>query len=126
VGAVGPYHYKVWVIGEVMDRYEEYKNGRRKPSSAFFVKVPKKKEPRRNAYFEPMVIYVVDLESLIEEMGHPLGEIIRGRYFEMDPRTLMKELGIDSRKEARRLIVRAVNKFFHELERRGMIRNPKR
>ncbi len=121
MGAIGPYHYKVWVIGEVLDRYEECKNGARKPASKIFVKPPEKEnKTRRNAYFESMVIYVVDIENIISRLESPLDEIIRRRYFEGDVRTFMDDFGINSRREARRMIVRAVNKFFHELERYRM------
>ena len=71
----------------------------------------------RNAYFEDIVIYAVDIENLISKLESPLDEIIRKRYFEGDVRTFMEDFGISSRREARRLVVRAVNKFFHELEK---------
>ncbi len=122
MGAIGPYHYKVWVIGEMLDRYENCKNGARKPNSKLFVKPPEKEgKVSKNAYFEDIVIYAVDIENLISKLESPLDEIIRGRYFEGDVRTFMEDFGINSRREARKLIVRAVNKFFHELEkyRRG-------
>ncbi len=118
MGAVGPYHYKVWVIGEVLDKYESCKNGARKPKGKLFVS-PSADELKltRGAYFENIVIYAVDIENLIERLESPLDEIIAKRYFEGDVRTFMEDFGIKSRKEARRLIVRAVNKFFHELEK---------
>ncbi len=118
MGAIGPYHYKVWVIGEVLDRYESCKNGARKPNSKLFVKPPEMEgKLHRNAYFEDIVIYAVDIENLISRLESPLDEIIRKRYFEGDVRTFMEDFGISSRREARRLVVRAVNKFFHELEK---------
>lgn len=118
MGAIGPYHYKVWVIGEVLDRYENCKNGARKPKTKLFIKPPEDERSLfRNAYFENIVIYAVDIEKIIESLEYPLNEIIKGRYFEGDVRTFMEDFGLKSRKEARRLIVRAVNKFFHEIER---------
>ncbi len=117
MGAIGPYHYKVWVIGEVLDRYEECKNGARKPKAKLFVKPQEETRLDRSAYFENLVIYAVDVENIMERLESPLGEIIRNRYFEGDVRTFMEDFGIRSRGEARRLIVRAVNKFFHEIER---------
>ncbi len=118
MGAIGPYHYKVWIIGEVLDRYESCKNGARKPKGKLFVE-PNKEDVRldRNAYFENIVIYAVDIESIIERLESPLKEIIMGRYFEGDVRTFMEDFGIKSRREARKLIVKAVNKFFHEVEK---------
>ncbi|EDP75332.1 hypothetical protein [Hydrogenivirga sp. 128-5-R1-1] len=117
MGAIGPYHYKVWVIGDILDRYESCKNGARKPKAKLFVKPSEEKKLNRNAYFENVVIYAVDIENIIESLESPLREIIAGRYFEGDVRTFMEDFGIRSRREARRLIVRAVNKFFHEVER---------
>lgn len=118
MGIIGPYHYKVWIIGEVLDRYEDCKNGAIKPKGKLFVK-PSEDELKltKGAYFENIVIYAVDIESLIERLESPLREIIAERYFEGDVRTFMEDFGIKSRKEARKLIVRAVNKFFYELER---------
>ncbi len=117
MGAIGPYHYKVWVIGEVLDRYENCKNGARKPKGKLFVRANTEEKLNRNAYFESIVIYAVDVESMIERLEYPLNEVIRKRYFEGDVRTFMEDFGIGSRREARRLIVRAVNKFFSEIER---------
>jgi hypothetical protein len=117
MGAIGPYHYKVWVIGEVLDRYENCKNGARKPKTKLFVKPNDEEKLHRDAYFVDIVIYAVDIENLISRMESPLREIIEGRYFEGDVRTFMEDFGIKSRREARRLIVRAVNKFFHEVEK---------
>ena len=117
MGAIGPYHYKVWVIGDILDRYESCKNGARKPKAKLFVKPSEEKKLNRNAYFENVVIYAVDIENIIESLESPLKEIIAGRYFEGDVRTFMEDFGIRSRREARKLIVRAVNKFFHEVER---------
>jgi len=76
MGAIGPYHYKVWVIGDILDRYENCRNGARKPKAKLFVKPGEEEKLHRNAYFENIV-----------------------------------------RREARKLIVRAVNKFFHEVEK---------
>jgi hypothetical protein len=121
--AIGPYHYKVWVIGEVLDRYEECKNGARLPKSKIYVEVVGGEfRKNRNAYFEGVVIYAVDLERLIESLESPYREVIKGRYFEADVSTFMKDFGIKSRREARRIITRAVNKFFHELEKRRLRR----
>ena len=119
---IGPYHYKIWVVGEILDRYENCKNGARKPSSRLLVKPPRiEGKFRRGAYFEDIVIYAVDIENLISKLESPLDEIIRRRYFEGDIRTFMEDFGIESRKEARKLIVRAVNKFFHQIVKyRGM------
>jgi hypothetical protein len=118
MGAIGPYHYKVWIIGEVLDKYEDCKNGARKPKGKLFVRPDSDQiKLRRGAYFENVVIYAVDIENLIDRLESPLKEIIAGRYFEWDVGTFMEDFGIKSRKEARRLIVRAVNKFFHEIER---------
>ena len=123
MNAVGPYHYKVWIIGEVMDRYEECKNGARLPKSRLFVEVVSREfRKRRNAYFERIVLYVVDLEKAIESLGSPYREVIEGRYFEGDVTTFMRDFGIRNRREARRIITKAVNKFFHEIERRGLMR----
>jgi len=118
MGAIGPYHYKVWVIGEILDRYESCKNGGRKPKGKLFV-APSKDEFKfhRNAYFENIVIYAVDIDSIIESLEPPLGEIIRGRYFEGDVRTFMEDFGIKSKREARKLIIRAVNKFYSEIQK---------
>ena len=114
---VGPYHYKVWVIGEVLDRYERSKNVKRKPESKLFIKPFKAGGRfRRSAYFEDTVIYSVDIDNLISKLESPLDEIIRGRYFEGDVRTFMEDFGISSRREARKLITRAVNRFFQEIE----------
>ncbi len=118
MGAIGPFHYKVWVIGEVLDRYEDCKNGARKPRGKLFVTpATEKLKLTRGAYFENIVIYAVDVENLMERLESPLREIIAGRYFEGDVVTFMEDFGIKSRREARKLIVRAVNKFFHELEK---------
>ncbi len=117
MGAIGPYHYKVWVIGDILDRYESCKNGARKPKAKLFVKPNTEEKLHRNAYFESIVIYAVDIENIIERLESPLREIIAGRYFEGDVRTFMEDFGIRNRREARRLIVRAVNKFFHEVEK---------
>jgi len=117
MGAVGPYHYKVWVIGDILDRFESCKNGARKPKAKLFVKPNTEKKLHRNAYFESIVIYAVDIENIIERLEYPLNEIIRRRYFEGDVRTFMEDFCITSKREASKLIVRAVNKFFHEIER---------
>ncbi len=117
MGAVGPYHYKVWVIGEVLDRYESAKNGARKPKGRLFVKPNTESKLNRNAYFENIVIYAVDIENIIDRLESPFKEIILKRYFEGDVRTFMEDFGIESRREARKLITRAVNKFFHEVEK---------
>ncbi len=118
MGAIGVYHYKVWVIGEILDRYESCKNGGRKPKGKLFI-TPNTDEFRlhRNAYFESIVIYAVDIENIIESLESPLGEIIRHRYFEGDVRTFMEDFGIKSKREARTLITRAVNKFFNEVKK---------
>ncbi len=117
--AIGPYHYKVWVIGEVLDRYEECRNGARLPKSRLYIEVVGKDLIRRKryAYFENVVIYAVDLEKLINSLESPYREVIEGRYFEADVSTFMRDFGIRSRREARRIITRAVNRFFHMLER---------
>ncbi len=118
MGAIGPYHYKVWVIGEILDKYESCKNGRRLPRSKIFVKPPEDEGKLfRDAYFVDVVIYAVDIENIIDSLEYPLNEIIRKRYFEGDVRTFMEDYGIKSKREARRLIVRAVNKFFHEIQK---------
>ena len=119
--AIGPYHYKVWVIGEVLDRYEECRNGARLPNGKLFIEIVGEEfRKNRNAYFERFVIYAVDLEKIIESLESPLKEVIKGRYFEADVSTFMKDFSIKSRREARRIITKAVNKFFHELEKRRM------
>ncbi|RLJ70002.1 hypothetical protein BCF55_0263 [Hydrogenivirga caldilitoris] len=117
MGAIGPYHYKVWVIGDILDRFEDCKNGARKPKAKIFVKPRREDKLSRNAYFEGIVIYSVDIENIIEKLESPLKEIIAGRYFEGDVRTFMEDYGIKSRAEARRLIIKAVNRFFHEIEK---------
>lgn len=116
--ALGPYHYKVWVIGEVLDRYEECKNGARLPKSRLYIEIVSEEfRKRRNAYFEGIVIYAVDLEKLINSLESPYREVIKERYFEADVTTFMRDFGIKTRKEARKIITRAVNKFFHLLEK---------
>ncbi len=116
--AIGPYHYKVWIIGEVLDRYENCKNGVLKPSTKLLLYPCKEKGKLfRGAYFEGAVIYAVDIENLINRLEPPLRDIIVNRYFEGDIKTFMEDFNIKSKKEARRLIVRAVNKFFNELEK---------
>jgi len=117
--AVGPYHYKVWFIGNVLDRYESSKSRSKKPGGKLLLKPKREKSSLRDAYFVDAVIYTVDIESLINKLEYPLNEIIMKRYFERDAGTFMRDYGIDSRREARRLIVRAVNKFFNEIERYG-------
>ncbi len=118
MGAIGLYHYKVWVIGEILDKYESCVNGARKPKAKLFIR-PFEDRGRtdRSAYFENVVIYAVDIENIINSLEPPLNEIIKRRYFEGDIRTFMDDFGIKSRGEARRLIVRAVNKFFHRIEK---------
>lgn len=121
MGGVGLYHYKVWVVGSVLDRYEELRGIGGKPSSKLFVKPSETGERLpKGAYFENTVIYLVDVDNLISKLDKPLDDIIRGRYFERDIRTFMEDFKINSRKEARRLIIRAVNTFFHELEKHRM------
>ncbi|MDQ7038853.1 MAG: hypothetical protein Q9N26_06610 [Aquificota bacterium] len=116
--AIGPYHYKVWVIGEVLDRYEECKNGARLPSSRLYIEIVGEEfRKKREAYFENVIIYAVDLEKLMDSLESPYREVIKGRYFEADVSTFMKDFGIKSRKEARRIIAGAVNRFFRLLER---------
>ncbi|NPA42226.1 MAG: hypothetical protein GXO18_08140 [Aquificae bacterium] len=117
MGAIGPYHYKVWVIGDILDKYENCKNGARKPKGKLFVKPDAEEKLHRDGYFVNIVIYAVDIENIIERLEYPLNEIIRKRYFEGDVRTFMEDYGIRSKREARKLIVRAVNKFFHEIEK---------
>ncbi len=114
---VGPYHYKVWFIGNVLDRYESSKNRSKKPGGKLLLKPKGGESSLRDAYFVDAVIYTVDIESLINKLEYPLNEIISKRYFEGDVSTFMEDYGIKSRREARKLIVRAVNKFFGEVER---------
>ncbi len=129
MGAIGPYHYKVWVIGEILDRYESCRNGGRKPKGRLFI-TPSSDEFKlhRNAYFENIVIYAVDIDNILESLEYPLGEIIRKRYFEGDVKTFMEDFGIGSKREARKLIVRAVNKFYQEVQRyrRSYLRTTKK
>ena len=128
MGAIGPYHYKVWVIGEILDKYESCRNGSRKPKGKLFI-TPNADAFRthRNAYFENIVIYAVDIDNILESLESPLKEIIKGRYFEGDVSTFMEDFGIKSRREARTLIVRAVNKFFAEIQKyKRSYRRPKK
>jgi hypothetical protein len=118
MGAIGLYHYKVWIISEVLDRLESCKNGGRKPKGKLFVN-PNNDRFRlfKNAYFENIVIYAVDVENIIDSLESPLREIILHRYFEGDVKTFMEDFGIKSKREARNLITRAVNKFFNEIQK---------
>ncbi len=111
------YHYKTWVISSVLDQYELYKKERGKLEVGKLFVVPNEESSNRNAYFERFVFFTKDVEKVLEGMEEELREIIEKRYFEGDLTTYMRDKGLKSKREARRLITKAVNTFFHRLER---------
>ncbi len=114
---VNLYHYKVWVISSVLDQYELYKREKGRLSMGKLFVVPTSETSNRNAYFEKFVVFTKDVERILEDMEEELREIIEKRYFEGDSGTYMRDKKLGSKREARKLITKAVNTFFHRLER---------
>ncbi len=116
-GNVNLYHYKTWVVSSVLDQYELFKKEKGKLEMGKLYVVPGGEPSNRNAYFERFVFFTKDVEKILEEMDEELREIILKRYFEGDSSTYMLDKGLKSKREARSLIIKAVNTFFHRLER---------
>ncbi len=116
-GNVNLYHYKTWVVSSVLDQYELFKKEKSKLEMGKLYVVPGGEPSNRNAYFERFVFFTKDIEKILEEMDEELREIILKRYFEGDSSTYMLDKGLKSKREARSLITKAVNTFFHRLER---------
>ncbi len=117
---MGLFDYKIIVISDVLDRYDEAKERRKNISSnRGFITIngDMKNSLFRNAKFERYVIFITDIDNIIEKLPHPYKEVIRKRYFQGDVSTFMKDFGIKSKRDANRIIRKSVNIFYDALEK---------
>jgi len=117
---VGLFDYKVIVISEVLDKYDEAKEKRNNISSNrgfITVKEGLRNPLRRNAKFEKYVIFIADIDNIIDRLPQPYREVIRKRYFQGDISTFMKDFGIRSKRDANKIIRKSVNIFYDALEK---------
>ncbi len=117
---MGLFDYKVIVVSDVLDRYDEAKEKRKNISSnKGFITISGdvKNSLFRNAKFEKYVIFITDIDNIIEKLPYPYREVIRKRYFQGDVSTFMRDFGIKSKRDANRIIRKSVNIFYDALEK---------
>ncbi len=117
---VGVFDYKVIVVSDILDRYDEAKNKKVNPvNNKGFIKIEKsiRKNLFKNAKFEKYVIFIADIDNIIENLPQPYRDVIRKRYFLGDINTFMRDFNIKSKREANKIIRRSINLFYDAIER---------
>ncbi len=113
--------YKLVVVADVLDSLEELRRSAREVRSKLAVEALTRKKRKLSkhtgAFFELMVNRYVDIENLIDSLEEPDRTIIRERLFLKDPGEVKRRLGVKRKREAEKLVRRAVNRFFDLLER---------
>ena len=117
---MGLYDYKVIFISNILEKYDEAKDKRANPvSEKGFISLERNKKSKlfKNAKFEKYVIFISDIDNIIESMPSPYKDVIRKRYFQGDINTFMRDFNIKNKREANSIIRRSVNIFFDAIER---------
>jgi len=115
------FDYKKSIVSEIMDRYESAKEKRTiiELSKGSVVKTfPRNsKLAKKDARFVKHVIFIVDLENLLDKLEEPYKRVIKERYFDASLDTVKRDFGLSNKREAYYLIKKSVNKFYNLLEK---------
>lgn len=117
---MGLYDYKVIFISNILEKYDEAKDRKANPvGEKGFISLERDKKSKlfKNAKFEKYVIFISDIDNIIESMPSPYKDVIKKRYFQGDINTFMRDFNIKNKKEANSIIRKSVNIFFDAIER---------
>ncbi len=117
---IGIFDYKVILVSNILERYDEARNKRFNPvNNRGFILLDKNRKNAlfRNAKFEKYVIFIADIDNIIESMPQPYREVIKNRYFQSDINTFMRDFNIKSKREANKIIRRSINLFYDAIEK---------
>ncbi len=117
---MGLYDYKVIFISNILEKYDEAKDRKANPvGEKGFISLERNKKSKlfKNAKFEKYVIFISDIDNIIESMPSPYKDVIKKRYFQGDINTFMRDFNIKNKKEANSIIRKSVNIFFDAIER---------
>ncbi|WP_461832169.1 hypothetical protein [Aquifex sp.] len=114
------FEYKLSVVKDVMDRYYFSKESKNTAelSKGSVVKAPPRRLKlfNREAKFTKHVIFIVDLENILEKMEEPYRTVIKKRYYEASLDTVKRDFNLKNKREAYHLVKKAINKFYDLLE----------
>ncbi|HIP43272.1 MAG TPA: hypothetical protein EYG91_05165 [Aquifex aeolicus] len=115
------FDYKKSIVSEIIDKYEVAKEKRItiELSKGSIVKAPPRKSKlfKKEARFTKHVIFIVDLENLLDKLEEPYKTVIKKRYFDASLDTVRKDFELSNKREAYYLIRKSVNKFYDLLEK---------
>jgi len=113
--------YKLAVVADVLEALEDLKKSAKEVKSKLAVEAINRRKKKflkhKGAYFELLVNKYVDIENLINSLEEPERTIIKERLFLKEPEEVKRKLGVRRKREAEKLVRRAINKFYDLLEK---------